>query len=50
MRARIWKEDGLWEWDVQDDREPRMRSTGASRSWLSALGIALHEMRWMVTR
>jgi hypothetical protein len=50
VKARIWKEDGLWEWDVRDDRPPATRSTGARSTWREAVDIALEELAWMASR
>lgn len=50
MKARIWKEDGLWERDVLDDRPPATRSTGARLTWREAVDTALQELAWMARR
>lgn len=50
MKARIWKENGLWEWDVLDDGPPSTRSTGARFIWREAVDTALGELAWMASR
>lgn len=50
MKARIWKQDGAWEYDVRDDRPPRLRATGTCRTWESALASVLGELRYMAGR
>lgn len=50
MKARVWKENGLWEWDVRDDRKPRMRSTGCAATWRRAMDSALDDLAWLADR
>ena len=50
MKARIWKENGLWEWDVRDEKTPRVRSTGCSATWQRAVDNVLGELAWMAAR
>lgn len=37
MKARVWKQDGAWEYDVQWDGPPRMRATGTCATWRGAI-------------
>jgi hypothetical protein len=39
--ARVWKEDGCWQWDV---RMFGQRSTGGRPTWREAYDVALSEL------
>ena len=48
MKARVWKDHGLWSWEVRDDRFPGVRITGGSRrTWGGALRRALRGLAWL---
>jgi hypothetical protein len=42
--ARVWKEDGRWQWDV---RMSGQRSTGGRATWREAYDTALSELLCM---
>jgi hypothetical protein len=37
ISIRLWKQDGMWEWDIRWPGPPQMRSTGAARTLREAL-------------
>jgi hypothetical protein len=50
VKARVWKECGLWSWEVRDTRFPGMRLTGGSRrTWDEALDRALTGLSWLAS-
>ena len=48
MKARVWKDHGLWSWEVRDERFAFVRLTGGSRrTWDEALSRALRGLSWL---
>ena len=51
MKARVWKDHGLWQWEVRDERFQCVRLTGGSRhDWGEALRRALRTLAWLANR
>jgi hypothetical protein len=44
VKARVWKRDGAWEYDVQWDGPPRMRATGTRATWQGAIDSVFGEL------
>jgi hypothetical protein len=48
VKARVWKDHGLWQWEVRDERFQCVRLTGGSRrDWGEALRRALRGLKWL---
>ena len=50
ISARVWHENGAWEWDVRDDRPPAQRSTGRVLTWRVAMAAAAEDLAHFMSR
>lgn len=44
ITARIWPDGQMWEYELTDERPPRMKSTGASRTLEGAIESVMSDL------